>query len=93
MHRAADVLDALITLDPQHLSRDECNALLQMTLHLQSTLHSHLSSQRKCANLACKAKSRTFDRKATNDRGLVCNACEKSIKRQAKKKQKIQENE
>jgi hypothetical protein len=88
MHRVSDVLDALITLDPQHLSSDDCNALLQMTLHLHSTLHSHLSAQRKCANTTCNAKSCKFDRKATNDRGLICNACEKSMKR---KKQKIKE--
>lgn len=88
MHRVSDVLDALIALQPEHLSSDDCNALLQMTTHLHSTLHSYMSAQRKCANPACKAKSRKFDRKATNDLGLVCNACEKSLKR---KRQKIKE--
>ena len=90
MSRVTEILDSLISLPLDQLDKDECNALLQMTNYLSTTLKSKLEQERVCANPDCQAKSCKFDRRQVNDRGLICNACAKKQARKTKK-QKLQE--
>lgn len=94
MSRCQDILNSLLALSIDSLSKDDCNALLQCTLYMSTALLKKLETERTCPGLAvnepCQAKKCNFDRKEVSaDRGLICNACAK--KRQRKqKKQKIQ---
>lgn len=92
MSRVAQILDTLFTLPLDQLSKDDCNALLQMTLYLSTTLKTKLEKERVCPGMngdnACQAKSCNFDRRQVGDHGLICNAC---AKKRERKKRKVKE--